>query len=757
MKKSRSRLWILLGSLLALAGSWSSAAQTTAPNDWTWVGGSNTGNAPSVYGTLGIPAPGNTPGARDYAASWTDKNGNFWLFGGFSGNPSSGWGTYSNELWEFSPSNNEWAWIGGGGAATCSGGGICGQMGVYGALGTPAPGNTPGARSNAASWTDNDGNFWLFGGYGLVSTDTNGELGVGVGYLNDLWEYFPAKNQWAWMGGSDTMPCILATMSPPICGQPGAYGTLATPAQGNAPGARADASLWTDGSGNVWLFGGQGIETICTPNDNLAFNDVWEFNPSTLQWAWMAGSSTAAQSNVETENGPTSISIPTVLGTLGAPAPGNTPGASANLDGTLFDGAYWTDSKGNLWLLASSTNALWVFYPSLSEWAWMGGGSTTNTAGVYGTLGTPADGNIPGARSDAARWTDGSGNFWLFGGNGFDGANIAGSLGDLWEWNPSTHQWAWIGGSNSANQSGQYGTLGVPGAQNIPGARSGASAWTGGNGNLWLFGGTTVLSGSAEISNDFWEYQPSAITWPAATPSFSPAGGNYTSVQTVKISDWTPGTTIYYTTDGTTPTSGSAVYQTPIEVSSTQTIQAIAAAGGYSNSAVANAVYTLDLAQPDFSVTSAPTSLTIASGQSGIIAISVTPQGGFAAAVSFACSGLPDGATCSFSPATVTPSGAPASTTLTVTAPTAVAVLRRGPSLALPGTFLAALVCCFGRKKRRGLRLLLLLGTTVFGLALVNACGGQSAHQQQRITSAVTVTGSSGTIQHTATLSLTVD
>ena len=38
--------------------------------------------------------------------------------------------------------------------------------GVYGALGTPARGNTPGGRKYAMGWTDNNGNLWLFGGQG---------------------------------------------------------------------------------------------------------------------------------------------------------------------------------------------------------------------------------------------------------------------------------------------------------------------------------------------------------------------------------------------------------------------------------------------------------------------------------------------------------------------------------------------------------------------------------------------------------------
>ncbi|MGD0789473.1 MAG: kelch repeat-containing protein [Terracidiphilus sp.] len=118
-----------------------------------------------------------------------------------------------------------------------------------------------------------------------------------------------------------------------------------------------------------------------------------------------------------------------------------------------------------------------------NEWTWMGG-TQTPQIGVYGTLGTPAIGNMPGNREGAVSWTDTKGNLWLFGGDGFDSVGMGGYLNDLWEYNPSTNEWAWMGGNDTANDSGVLGTLGTPAQGNIPAGRQSAVSWTDSKGNL---------------------------------------------------------------------------------------------------------------------------------------------------------------------------------------------------------------------------------------------------------------------------------
>jgi hypothetical protein len=415
---SGGHLWLFGGDGFDSAGNegflndlWEFNPSLGATGEWAWMGGSSTADHAGVYGPLGTFGAGNTPGGRLGAASWTDSGGHLWLFGGY-GNSSKvgGFGDFLNDLWEFDPSvgaTGEWAWMGGSSTAGSNGG----QPGVYGVLGKPAAGNIPGSRSGASSWTDGNGHLWLFGGYGFGANSN-----YGAGELNDLWEFDPTTQWWAWMGGSNTFD------------QPGVYGAKGTPAATNVPGGRDSANSWTDSSGHLWLFGGSGYDPSSSAGVNL--NDLWEFNPSvgaTGEWAWMGGSSTG--------------NYAATYGVLGKPAAGNIPGSRSGASS-------WTDSSDNFWLFGGGgydanghycyLNDLWEFDPSLGvtgEWAWTGGSNTGSRAGSYGVLGKPASGNVPGSRYSAASWNDGSGNFWIFGGDGY-GASGGGDLNDLWEYLP---------------------------------------------------------------------------------------------------------------------------------------------------------------------------------------------------------------------------------------------------------------------------------------------------------------------------------
>jgi N-acetylneuraminic acid mutarotase len=241
---------------------------------------------------------------------------------------------------------------------------------------------------------------------------------------------------------------------------------------------------WADSSGNLWLFGGFGLDSTGT---NGALNDLWEYSAG--QWMWVSGSKYANQNGV--------------YGTQGVPAPDTVPGGR-------YSAAGWTNLSGNLWLFggfgtSGFLNDLWKY--SNGQWTWVSGSMSAYQPGVYGTLGVSSGSNVPGSRQTAVTWTDSSGNFWLFGGNGIDSSNGMGLLNDLWKY--SNGEWTWISGAKLMNQNGVYGTQGVLAPGNIPGARSQICSWVDADGNLWLFGGYGVpASGTEGNMNDLWMYMP---------------------------------------------------------------------------------------------------------------------------------------------------------------------------------------------------------------------------------------------------------
>lgn len=107
---------------------------------------------------------------------------------------------------------------------------------------------------------------------------------------------------------------------------------------------------------------------------------------------------------------------------------------------------------------------------------------------------------------------------------------------------------------------------------------------------IWAYATAPGMAASATVKAT---YTISINSNPTATPTFNPAGGSYSSSQNVTVSDTTSGAVIYYTTDGSTPTTSSLVYKSAIPVSSKMTIKAMAIAPGWSSSTVATANYTI--------------------------------------------------------------------------------------------------------------------------------------------------------------------
>jgi N-acetylneuraminic acid mutarotase len=364
---------------------------------WTCVNG---GGAVS-FGNKGMASPSNLPPPGP-GASWFDRaGGRVWFFG-----------DRYNALWQYDLGTGDWTWI--------SGSNTQGASGVYGAQGTPALANVPGARTGSASWTDHAGNLWLFGGVDSSPPSASD-------FLNDLWEYNPQTGLWVWVAGS-----VAGTQG---AGPKGVYGAKGIGSISNIPGGRSNAVTWTDSAGNLWLFGGQGIDSKGTSGQlNNELNDLWKYTPSATfgalgTWTWVGGSDTVAAVGV--------------YGTKGS-------ASAANIPGARWAASAWIDLSGNFWLFGglgcasvcgntmdnprAELSDFWKYSPATGTWTWMSGSNLPGLGGQVGTPGVPAPGNTPSGRYGSFSWIDPSGNLWLFGGT-YNGIQPE-YLNDLWVYTP---------------------------------------------------------------------------------------------------------------------------------------------------------------------------------------------------------------------------------------------------------------------------------------------------------------------------------
>lgn len=428
------------------------------PGVWTWVSGDQTPNHGGVYGAKGVAETTNNPGGRRHSLALTGHDGTFWLFGGL-GFDSAGSSGDLNDLWKFD--GTTWTWV--------SGDALADQASLYGVKGVASGIAGPGAREGSIGWTDEGGNLWLYGGWGLDAQGNRGPLG-------DMWKF--DGSSWTWVSG-DT-----------LIGPNAVYGVKGVAASANKPGNRAYSISWKDDAGNFWLFGGLGV-------GGGLLNDLWKYDGA--RWTWVSGDSLVNQRGS--------------YGVMGTASETNKPGAR-------YFSVSWKDKAGNLWLFGghgydgagtrSSLNDLWKF--DGVSWTWVSGDATANHCGVYGLKGTPDPGNKPGTRKYSVSWTDKAGNLWLFGGWGMDGDTYleyrhdysGGHLNDLWRFDGAN--WTWISGDSLMNDDGNYGDMGVPSLYYMPGARYGAAGWVDRSGFLWLFGGMGYQS--TGDYNDLWRVAP---------------------------------------------------------------------------------------------------------------------------------------------------------------------------------------------------------------------------------------------------------
>lgn len=403
----------------------------------------------------------------------------------------------------------------------------------YGQKGVPGKRNHPGRRSRAVHWTDDAGNFWLYGGavgyqygvsggdlwkwdgrywtwiagdsiaksspyYGVkgipAASNTPGALqnatcayrdgklflfgGIGIdkdgdtGYLNNLWSW--DGSTWTWLSG-DAEVHTSGTL-----GVKGQISPLAIPR------SRYRSSSIIDEKGNFWLYGGHGQ---FSPNTSGEIDELWMWDGE--NWIWMSGSGKPSQL--------------ADYGTMNVTRPSNSPGGRGDVN-------IWFNNEGRLQIFAGEVTTEAglprKYYADVWEWdgeywTWISGDTTYNFS-RHNTLYTYDSTNRIGHRRGACHWQDHQGNVWVFGGFGW-GDHSNGMLNDLWKWDGS--RWYWMGGGKEAGDMWHYGEKGVASEKNWPKARTDASFWMDENYQFWLYGGTNT-SAASSIYGDLWKIAP---------------------------------------------------------------------------------------------------------------------------------------------------------------------------------------------------------------------------------------------------------
>jgi hypothetical protein len=174
----------------------------------------------------------------------------------------------------------------------------------------------------------------------------------------------------------------------------------------------------------------------------------------------------------------------------------------------------------------------------------------------------------------------------------------------------------------------------------------------------------------------------------------------------------------------------------------------------------------------NFALSASPTSLTVAQGATGTLKLTVTPAGGFNQAVALSCSGAPSMSTCAVSPASITPTDGVTPVVATVTITTQSASLVRSPAseLKLPPpswqAIFAALAIVFLSLMSRRSRLSAQFALLALSLSALLALGCGGSHSAPppppsggtpKGTSTLTLTGTSGTMNNSTSVTLTVN
>lgn len=336
---------------------------TAHDNMWTMV---REYSSEPDYGVKGVPDPNNSPGSRSLSSCWYFNN-KLYLFSGKS--------KYNgNDLWEYDLSTRNWTWLKGEDYPKI-------VESTYGTKGVYDSKNTPSTRYRATTWVYKD-HLFLF-----AADDKRNPA-------NDIWEYNPTTNNWRWVSGETMTPIAN-------------YGQKGVDAATNViPAKKGSASVYYNE--RLYVFGGLSIGKQYNPSFiTNSTNDLWEYNPKTNSWRWLAGDS-VLQYEVET-----------VFGIKGVGSVNNTPCARSGSSMAAHNGKLYIygglGDHSRASMSVGILDDLWEYNLSTGEWKWLtGSGEIVKPNGYYDKRDHVDTSYTPGSSQMSKLWRYDS-KLYLFG------------------------------------------------------------------------------------------------------------------------------------------------------------------------------------------------------------------------------------------------------------------------------------------------------------------------------------------------------
>lgn len=391
---------------------------------WTWMKGDSAITMGGVYGTQGVPNILNTPPNKYQGAYCVDNQNIAWVYGGNGGSGSS-------DLWSYNHATNMWTWV--------KGPQTQGQPAVYGIKGVAASTNLPHTTHVSGLLVcDSTNNLWHYGNF-----------------VNALWKFETATNNWIWVHGDSSY------------NTPAVYGIKGVSSPTNVPPQVIESkSMW-----------------YCKSDHHIYLYDnrqcMWRYNINTNEWVWLKGDSLGAYYKYGTKGIEDSTNQPP-------------PTLQNNKSETHV---IWQDKQDKLYIYDQTKAIIWRYNPLTNNWMWLHGDTMAGVPPIIGPHCTrglnlkPSGGNLE-ARGASAQ-LNGQDVFYLYSGVCWD--NI------LWRFDLDSLEWIRVSGGGTPSY---FGIQTQSNPSNHPPAADGHCLWADHDNNVWLF--STYPFGP----NFLWRFKP---------------------------------------------------------------------------------------------------------------------------------------------------------------------------------------------------------------------------------------------------------